>query len=273
MADLLTLAAQLRTQRAQDDALRQQTAQQGGVAIGGMAPAGGSSGTTAMYPQYQQQQGSTSSPLSSIMDGATKYNQASHGGLNDLFSSSAGSSVGATGASYAGSGAEGTGFGLGGSLVSGGASGEGAGAGLGSALGSYGGGSSAAGGFGSLGSTTSGGLGGLLGGSGASGGSSLGAGAGGGGAGAGAGAGAGLGALAALSYLGDKEMNENKGSWINTDKLNNAGTIGGSGIGLRFGDFGNGFNPATWLSDPKKAGKGLVNAFTFGLADKVFDIF
>jgi hypothetical protein len=96
---------------------------------------------------------------------------------------------------------------------------------------------------------------------------------GGGGASAGGGAassGGGLAALAALSYLGDKEMNESKGSIINADKLNNAGTIGDSGIGIRFGDFANGFNPATWLSDPKKAGKALVNAFTFGIGDKLF---
>lgn len=96
----------------------------------------------------------------------------------------------------------------------------------------------------------------------------------GGAGGAGAlGAGGMLAGLAGLSYLGDKEMNENKGSIINADKLNNAGTIGGSGIGFRAGDLVNGFNPATWLSDPKKAGKGLANAFTFGLADKVFDLF
>jgi hypothetical protein len=99
-------------------------------------------------------------------------------------------------------------------------------------------------------------------------------GGGGGGGGAGAGGGmmsnaGGLGALAALSYLGDKEMNESKGSFINADKLNKVGTVGKSGIGLRFGDFANGFNPATWLSDPKKAAKGLGNAFTFGLLDKV----
>lgn len=97
------------------------------------------------------------------------------------------------------------------------------------------------------------------------GGSSLGA----GGAGAGAMGSAGpLAGLAALSFLGDKEMNENKGSMINADKLNNMGTIGGSGIGLRIGDFGNAFNPATWVSDPKKAGKAIVNAFTLGFLDK-----
>lgn len=78
----------------------------------------------------------------------------------------------------------------------------------------------------------------------------------------------GLGALAGLSYLGDKEMNESKSSVINTDKLNNAGTIGKSGIGLRGGDLVNGFNPATWVSDPGKAGKGLVNVFTLGLLNK-----
>lgn len=98
-----------------------------------------------------------------------------------------------------------------------------------------------------------------------------------GGAGAGAsgalGAAGGLAGLAALGYLGDKEMNENKGSIINADKLNDMGSIGNSGIGFRAGDLVNGFNPATWLSDPKKAGKGLVNAFTFGLGDKFFDLF
>lgn len=98
-------------------------------------------------------------------------------------------------------------------------------------------------------------------------------GAGGGSAGAGGGGmmsnAGGLGALALASWLGDKEMNENKGSIINADKLNRAGTLGKSGIGLRFGDFANGFNPATWMSDPKKAAKGLGNAFTFGLLDKV----
>jgi hypothetical protein len=87
------------------------------------------------------------------------------------------------------------------------------------------------------------------------------------------GAGGMLAGLAALGYLGDKEMNENKGSIINADKLNDAGSIGNSGIGLRAGDLVNGFNPATWLSDPKKAGKGLINAFTFGLGDKFFDLF
>jgi hypothetical protein len=272
MADLMTLAAQLRARKAQEDAIRIQQGQQGGVAIGGMQPVGGSSGTNGLNNSYaQQQQQSTSSPLSAIMDGATKYNQVSKGGLNNLFSSSAGSSLGATGSEYAGSGLGGTGYGLGGSLVAGGGSGEAAGSGLSSALASYGTGSST-GGFGALGSTTSGGLGGLLGGSTASGGGSLSAGAS-SGSGAAAGGLGGIAGLAALGYLGDKEMNENKGSIINADKLNNAGTLGGSGIGIRFGDFANGFNPATWLSDPKKAGKGLVNGFTFGLADKVFDIF
>lgn len=78
-----------------------------------------------------------------------------------------------------------------------------------------------------------------------------------------------LAGLAALSHLTDKEMNESRGSIINADKLNNMGTIGDSGIGLRGGDLVNGFNPATWLSDPKKAAKGLGNAFTFGLLDKI----
>lgn len=74
--------------------------------------------------------------------------------------------------------------------------------------------------------------------------------------------------LAALSHLFDREMNENKGSMINADKLNKMGSI--KGIGLRGGDLMNGFNPATWMSDPKKAAKGLGNAFTFGLMDKLF---
>lgn len=78
----------------------------------------------------------------------------------------------------------------------------------------------------------------------------------------------GLGALAGLSYLGDKEMNESKGSAINADKINDIGTIGKSGIGLRGGDLVNGFNPATWVSDPGKAAKGLVNVFTLGFLNK-----
>jgi len=91
-----------------------------------------------------------------------------------------------------------------------------------------------------------------------------------GGAGSGAlGAGGGLAGLAALSFLGDKEMNENPNSMINADKLNDMGTIGSSGIGLRAGDFANAFNPATWVSDPKKGAKAMGNAFTFGLLDKI----
>lgn len=82
------------------------------------------------------------------------------------------------------------------------------------------------------------------------------------------GAAGGLAGLGALAYLGDKEMNENKGSFINADKLNNAGTIGNSGVGFRMGDLANGFNPATWVSDPGKAGKGLVNVFTLGFLNK-----
>jgi hypothetical protein len=79
----------------------------------------------------------------------------------------------------------------------------------------------------------------------------------------------GLGALAAGSYLLDKEMNTSKGSSINADKINNAGTIGGSGIGLRFGDLVNGFNPGTWLRNPKEGAKGLVNFFTLGFLNKL----
>jgi len=77
----------------------------------------------------------------------------------------------------------------------------------------------------------------------------------------------GIAGLAALAYLGDKEMNESENSIISTDNLN---SLSYKGIGLRGGDLVNGFNPATWLSDPKKAAKGLANAFTFGIADKIF---
>lgn len=91
---------------------------------------------------------------------------------------------------------------------------------------------------------------------------------GGGAAGGGAmGAGGWLAGLAALSYLGDKEMNESKGSIINADKLNDMGSY--KGIGFRGGDLVNGFNPATWVSDPKKAAKGLGNFFTLGFLDKI----
>lgn len=113
----------------------------------------------------------------------------------------------------------------------------------------------------------------LVGGTGAVGGSTFAAGSGTGGAASAGGSGltsglGGLGALAGLSYLGDKEMNESKSSIINADKINDMGTIGKSGIGLRGGDLVNGFNPATWVSDPGKAGKGLVNVFTLGLLNK-----
>lgn len=95
--------------------------------------------------------------------------------------------------------------------------------------------------------------------------------AGGGGATAGgaglAGAGGMLAGLGALAYLGDKEMNESEGSIINADKLNDMGSY--KGIGFRAGDLVNGFNPATWVSDPKKAAKGLGNFFTLGFLDKL----
>jgi hypothetical protein len=277
MADYLQLAAQMRAQREQEQRERSTQASQGGAATtnGGMIGQPSHSGST-FTTASQGPQNPQSNPLQQGLDAYSKYKDASQ-----LFAPSAGSSLGATGTAYAGSGLGGTGYGLGSSLVAGGGSGAGASAGLGSMLGTYGGGSAAggAGGFGALGSTTSGGVGGLLGGAGAQGGSSLGGMLGGGGGAAGGSAGGGLGGgaaagggmlagLAALSYLGDKEMNENKGSIINADKLNDAGTIGGSGIGIRFGDFANAFNPATWLSDPKKAGKGIVNAFTLGFLDK-----
>lgn len=113
----------------------------------------------------------------------------------------------------------------------------------------------------------------LVGGSGTVGGSTFAAGSGAGGGSAAGGGGlmgglGGLGALAGLSYLGDKEMNESEGSSINADKINDMGTIGDTGIGLRGGDLVNGFNPATWVSDPGKAAKGLVNVFTLGFLDK-----
>jgi hypothetical protein len=79
-----------------------------------------------------------------------------------------------------------------------------------------------------------------------------------------------LAALAAAAYGTDQLMNE-KGSdkWYSAEKLNDLGTfnVGGKDIGLRGGDFANGINPATWLSDPNKAQKGLLNAFTFGIFD------
>lgn len=270
MADYLQLAAQMRAQREQEQ--RDRASQSpGGMATtnGGIIGQGPSSSqSTFTTPSQESPQ---VNPLQQGLNAYSKYKD-----LSTLFNGGAGSSLGASGTAYAGSGLGGTGYGLGSSLVAGGGSGAGAGTGLGSMLGSYGGGSAAGstGGFGALGSTTQGGLGAMLGGGGnAAGGSALGAsgGAAGGSGFGGAAAGGGmLAGLAALSYLGDKEMNENKGSMINADKLNNAGTIGKSGIGIRFGDFANGFNPATWLSDPSKAAKGLGNAFTLGFLDKLF---
>lgn len=147
----------------------------------------------------------------------------------------------------------GSGQGLGGSGLIGSAGGATSSAANGGA--SYGLGGSLVGGSGTVGgSTFAAGSG--TGGSASAGGSSLASGLG------------GLGALAGLSYLGDKEMNESKGSFINADKINDMGTIGKSGIGLRGGDLVNGFNPATWVSDPGKAAKGLVNVFTLGFLDK-----
>ena len=224
-------------------------------------PGMGAFDTQTQQQQPQQQQ---SNPLQQGLDAYNKYKD-----VNRMIAPSAGSSLGATGTAYAGSGLGGTGFGLGGSLVSGGASGASAGGGLGSMLGTYGS-SAAPSSFGALGSTTAGGTSGLLSGAGASGGSSLGAGAGAGGAAGGGGAAAagGLGALAAGAFLVDKEMNESKGSMINADKINKMGSV--NGIGLRFGDLANGFNPGTWVSDPKKAAKGLGNFFTLGFLDKIF---
>jgi hypothetical protein len=68
----------------------------------------------------------------------------------------------------------------------------------------------------------------------------------------------------------DDLLNESdKDKWYNADKINSYGTfnVGGKDVGLRGGDFINGINPATWLSDPNKAQKGLLNAFTLGIFD------
>lgn len=269
MTDYVALGAQLRANRqAEQQQRQQQTSMSGAPTPTGTAVVGPSFSSYGNSQQNNGQMQPTSSPLTSAMDMATKYNQVSNGGLNKMFGSTP--TTGALGTSYAGSGMGGTGYGLGGNLVSGGISGSGEGSGLGAMLGSYGS-SSAPASFGTLGSTTTGGTGGLLSGAGAQSGASLG----GGGAAAGSGAGSGLAGtagglagLAALSYLGDKEMNENKGSMINADKLNSMGSV--NGIGLRFGDLANGFNPATWLSDPSKAAKGLGNFFTLGFLDKIF---
>jgi len=281
MADYTQMANALRAQRVNADAQRRQQASQGGAAVAnpGMLGVSGMGGNSTTHSGFSaspyQDQGQTSQPsmANSAMDLAKTYNNVSRGGLNRMINGSAGDSSGALGTSYAGSGAPGTGYQLGGALTSGGAT-----EGLGSSLGTYGGyqgaASAAPATFGTLGSTTAGGTGGLLAGEGAAGGATLGgssAAAGGSTAGAGLMGSAGmLGGLAALGYLGDKEMNENKGSIINADKLNDAGSIGNSGIGFRMGDFANGFNPATWLSDPKKGANGLLNGFTLGFWDKIF---
>lgn len=81
------------------------------------------------------------------------------------------------------------------------------------------------------------------------------------------GAGGMLAGLAALGYLGDKEMNKSKNSPINAEKINKMGSV--NGIGLRFGDLVNGFNPATWIRNPKEGAKGLGNFFTLGFLDKI----
>jgi hypothetical protein len=77
-------------------------------------------------------------------------------------------------------------------------------------------------------------------------------------------------AAIAGSLVTDNLLNESdKDKWYNADKINSYGTVnmGGKDIGLRGGDFVNGLNPATWLSDPNKAQKGLLNAFTLGIFD------
>ena len=78
-----------------------------------------------------------------------------------------------------------------------------------------------------------------------------------------------MGAITA-GLTADNLLNESgKEAWHSAGNLNKLGTfnIGGKDIGLRAGDFANGVNPATWLSDPKKGATGLLNAFTFGLFD------
>lgn len=77
-------------------------------------------------------------------------------------------------------------------------------------------------------------------------------------------------AIVAAGLATDQLLNESdKGKWYNADKLNSYGTfeVGGKDIGLRGGDLANGLNPATWLSDPNKAQKGLFNAMTLGIFD------
>lgn len=170
--------------------------------------------------------------------------------LMQQFMGSSGSSGASSSLLSQGSGSAG----LGGSGLIGSAGGATSAASSGGA--SYGLGGSLVGGSGTVGGSTF---------AGSSAGGAAGGAAGGGGVAAGLG---GLGALAGLSFLGDKEMNESKGSPINAEKINDIGTIGDTGIGLRGGDLVNGFNPATWVSDPGKAAKGLVNVFTLGFLNK-----
>ncbi len=258
--DYLGMAQQLRATRQAEQQRNDQQVQSGGAAAsgGGIVGQGNTMFQSGGYAPQTQQQQPQQNPLQTGLDAYDKYNKA-----NNLFSGGAGSSLGATGTAYAGSGAAGTGYGLGGSLV--------AGTGLGSMLGSYSGGTAAggstAGGVGALGGTTSSaGLGSTFGAG------SGGAAAGGGGTAAAGGTGA-LGAggmlagLAALGYLGDKEINQSDNSMISKDKLN---SLSVDGIGLRFGDLVNGFNPATWIRSPKEGAKGLGNFFTLGFLDKIF---
>lgn len=225
----LDLVNQLRQTRAAEEQARTARSSQGGVATNSGGQIGTGMFQTGGYaPQQQNQQ--QGQQQNPLQTGMDAYNK--YKDVNKLLStgSTAGGFTGATPATM--------------SAMS---------AGGGSSLGSMGLMSSAP--AASFPGAASAGGGAASGGAGAAGGS-------------GAAAGGGLAALAALSYLGDKEMNESKGSFINADKLNNAGTIGKSGIGFRMGDLANGFNPGTWLSDPSKAGKGLVNVFTLGFLDK-----
>lgn len=93
MADYLELAAQLRKQRADEEAQRRN------MSMGGAAT---SSGGTVGGPMFQgqnygvaQQQAPENSLASSLMNGAKTYNNASNGGLNRMFG--LGGTGGATG--------------------------------------------------------------------------------------------------------------------------------------------------------------------------------
>ncbi len=237
MADYLALAAQLRATRQAEQQARSQQTQSGGAATSQGGTVGQGMFQTGGYaPQQNSGQNSQQqNPLQTGLDAYNKYKDASKLMGGSAPAAFTGATPAAMSAMSAGGGSSLGSMGLMSSAPA--VSFPGAAAAGGSAAGAGGGGAAASGASGAMSSAGP------------------------------------FAALAAAGYLADKEMNESEGSFINADKLNDAGSIGNSGIGLRFGDFANGFNPATWLSDPKKAGKGLVNAFTFGLGDKFFDLF